>query len=1027
MKTVHNTRAHWKISVRRFAACILVVCHILTVNAVPVQAAIPAEKKEQTQSPQVSTNQEKLQNEIRQKLLPLADMGFPQSTANAPLPIIVQEPEKKDFEAGEVVSMIVTNPDRDVLGTKVINVDGKEVPVEIYTIERGNETEVLLSPKNQFVPGKFTLEVRDAQGTTAKQDFTWGVLALNTDKSRYKPGEEAAISIGVLDHLGEMVCNAVVTLKIRDASAKTVAELSTENKKIEVNSVCSLKEFTLESDYETQYVFSEAGDYSLELHAETSNGSYTITDTITVTEDIPFDIKRTSATRLYPPLTYPMTIEVTANQDFEGTITETVPDSFIITPADEAGTYDGTETIYFNGRDPETALEQNVLGASTASLRMPFDGAFAVSQGFGGLLTDISLREFYSHYGLAGHDGVDFALPTGTPLYAVDDGTVLVAGDGDYGITVILEHSWGRSYYGHLRNVATQTGIAVKKGSLIGYSGNTGESTGPHLHFGLKPLNPDTQNGYAGKIDPLPYLQGASNIQTLAEQFQLDNAAAVLSASDSAMPQNASQSATPEPPALEPTLEQTQPASTSASVPFTVLSKDMEEDIADSESTVTEKVKIVKWNVSLKKGEKTTLSYAWKAPSVSPQFYLLGTLKVFNLAQEQVYEDGRKWQLAADAQGADWYDYSWSHRKQISILDAQVPGTLTDFPVLVSLSSDTGLNSRAQADGDDILFTDSTGRTKLSHEIESYSSGTLVAWVKVPTLNGSSDTDIYMYYGNATTSSQQDAANVWDSNFRNVYHMKGTSGSAVIPDSATNVGGTENGTKESGTGAGQPANTASGKIGEGQDFNEPTTDYISITDRLGEPANVTISGWFKLDNQDSFSSDFVSIGDYISIKIDANPGGSIYNENCYHYSGGSRCTNDVGASYEGTGWHYISYAIDDTGNAQRVYVDGVLASSSTYTESILYTGLGDNDTQIGRHGYQFAEPRYFDGQMDEIRVSNTARSANWAITEYNNQVTPSNFYTVGSEETKAYAPANSELMRHGKFFDGRNAEQPFVF
>jgi hypothetical protein len=65
--------------------------------------------------------------------------------------------------------------------------------------------------------------------------------------------------------------------------------------------------------------------------------------------------------------------------------------------------------------------------------------------------------------------------------------------------------------------------------------------------------------------------------------------------------------------------------------------------------------------------------------------------------------------------------------------------------------------------------------------------------------------------------------------------------------------------------------------------------------------------------------------------------------------------------------------------------------------------------------------------MDEVRLSSTALSANWIATEYNNQNTPGSFYTLGTEETKVFAPNNSELMRHGKFFDGRNAEQPFVF
>src|SRR6185437_12776286 len=94
----------------------------------------------------------------------------------------------------------------------------------------------------------------------------------------------------------------------------------------------------------------------------------------------------------------------------------------------------------------------------------------------------------------------------GTPLYAVDDGTVIWSGPGDYGTMVTVLHSWGQTYYGHMSNTSVTIGEHVEKGQLIGYSGMSGEATGPHLHFGMKPKNPDMQNGYYGKIDPLAFL-----------------------------------------------------------------------------------------------------------------------------------------------------------------------------------------------------------------------------------------------------------------------------------------------------------------------------------------------------------------------------------------------------------------------------------------------------------------------------------------------------------------------------------------
>ncbi|GAH11312.1 unnamed protein product, partial [marine sediment metagenome] len=73
----------------------------------------------------------------------------------------------------------------------------------------------------------------------------------------------------------------------------------------------------------------------------------------------------------------------------------------------------------------------------------------------------------------------------------------------------------------------------------------------------------------------------------------------------------------------------------------------------------------------------------------------------------------------------------------------------TQVWMLVSIV-DQNLADYAQADGDDILFAAADGTTKLDHEIESFDNvtGTLVAWVRIPTLSGSVDTDVYMYFGN---------------------------------------------------------------------------------------------------------------------------------------------------------------------------------------------------------------------------------------------------------------------------------------
>ncbi len=85
------------------------------------------------------------------------------------------------------------------------------------------------------------------------------------------------------------------------------------------------------------------------------------------------------------------------------------------------------------------------------------------------------------------HDGIDFGVPVGTPVHAAGSGTVTKAGRfGGYGNYVRLSHPGGyASFYGHLDSISTAVGRRVGKGATIARSGNTGTSTGPHLHFGM--------------------------------------------------------------------------------------------------------------------------------------------------------------------------------------------------------------------------------------------------------------------------------------------------------------------------------------------------------------------------------------------------------------------------------------------------------------------------------------------------------------------------------------------------------------
>ncbi len=95
------------------------------------------------------------------------------------------------------------------------------------------------------------------------------------------------------------------------------------------------------------------------------------------------------------------------------------------------------------------------------------------------------------------HPGLDFTAPQGTPVYATADGIVRVAGNlgNGYGNHIIIDHGYAyNTLYGHLFRLKAKRGQSVKRGEVIGYVGNTGKSTGPHLHYevikGKKHLDP---------------------------------------------------------------------------------------------------------------------------------------------------------------------------------------------------------------------------------------------------------------------------------------------------------------------------------------------------------------------------------------------------------------------------------------------------------------------------------------------------------------------------------------------------------
>jgi len=134
------------------------------------------------------------------------------------------------------------------------------------------------------------------------------------------------------------------------------------------------------------------------------------------------------------------------------------------------------------------------------------DGDYQITQYFG------ENPAAYARFGLAGHNGLDLALPAGTPLLAVEDASLVEAAYDatGYGYYAKLQTPRGSHWlYAHMSEPCPlEIGQAVSAGDPIGVSGSSGNSTGPHLHLGFRPDGSYRGGGYGGYVDPLPYLIG---------------------------------------------------------------------------------------------------------------------------------------------------------------------------------------------------------------------------------------------------------------------------------------------------------------------------------------------------------------------------------------------------------------------------------------------------------------------------------------------------------------------------------------
>ncbi|MEK7569365.1 MAG: DUF2341 domain-containing protein [Patescibacteria group bacterium] len=340
----------------------------------------------------------------------------------------------------------------------------------------------------------------------------------------------------------------------------------------------------------------------------------------------------------------------------------------------------------------------------------------------------------------------------------------------------------------------------------------------------------------------------------------------------------------------------------------------------------------------------------------------------------------------------------YQYYRTITIDKTKVPNTdQTNFPVLISgtysyLATVANGGLVQNANGYDVaFFSDLTLTTQLKHETERYiaTTGEVIYWVKVPTVATATDTVIYMAYGNSSvTADQSDKTNVWDSNYKGVWHLPdGTTLGAL--DSTTSM---INGTVSNAT-------AISAKIDGGANFNGSTAiiNTNASTD-INNLTNITVEEWLYVT---AFTNSFGSglgktnaAGDlgWLSIARSTRT-----NFEFFRSFSGTDGQWGTGAASVATGqWYHFAVTHNGSLTIPTFYLNGnLVASPNTVTTP---TGSLDADSTLTLSmGGNGVSTFYFNGGIDEARVSNVIRSADWITTEYNNQNSPSTFYSVGSE------------------------------
>lgn len=288
--------------------------------------------------------------------------------------------------------------------------------------------------------------------------------------------------------------------------------------------------------------------------------------------------------------------------------------------------------------------------------------------------------------------------------------------------------------------------------------------------------------------------------------------------------------------------------------------------------------------------------------------------------------------------------------------------------------------------GYDVRFWSDSGLSSaLDFELEgntyNAATGAGVWHVRIPTLSHTSNTIIYMSFGDASISTDGSSTAAWNSNFKGVYHL--ANGSSLSTADATATAGGNN----------VGATATSGNIDGGGNFVKASSQFIDLNEPGAVYSPITVSAWINAasfpaggDANTIFSKGYD--GTSTEWALTTNNGGafgfnSFTNPTTHGVNGVSTLSTST--------WYLLTGVYD--GTTWRIYLNGTQDNSAVDSGP----ASGSNFVAIGAVWVvNSVRTQFFDGKIDEVRLSNTNRSASWVTSDYNSQKASSTFITFGS-------------------------------